>query len=738
MELNRVLKYLKKNSYGLLAPLAALSLYALFYEQAFIARLENITVDWRFDNRPALGSKVDPSLLLVNIDQASLDRFGGWPWPRNYHGDLLYLLDPEQPSVVAFDILFTDRREEKRDRFLAASVREEQANKFFAESLRKNGKVVLSAFAQSGQSPQNRPGTIDFGKTQPLPQVKGNPKLVPGIEDSNLALTPLALLRYESFFGFTDTVSVGSDSIRRKMPLIIRVGRDIYPSFVTQILLRHLKIDPSAVRVELGKALILPTEKKEIRIPINERGELLLNYRPNLEFPSFSFASTLQALYEKQQQNKELPPEFPLIKDRIILVGATVSGLMELASTPISSSSPPVFTHFFALNNILQNDYLRVAPVGATALGFLLLCWITLIGLHKKNIRITLAVPFITLGLYFGFCLYAFNYHNLLTPLVWPSLGFLILHLGSFFISWIDELRSKQQIKSVFASYIAPSVMNQLLNSEENIKLGGVRKPVTILFSDIRGFTSISEALGEEELVVQLNEYFEQMVECVNRYQGTLHKYIGDAVMAVWGDVVSSSPRDDARNAVRCSLAMREQLALLNERWKSENRPAFNIGIGLNHGNVLVGNIGASQRREFTVIGDAVNLASRLEGVTKQFHTDFVVGETLQQFLKGEFLIRSVGVLVVKGKTKPVRAYEVLEAFDNPVRQWEDSWVSGYEEAFDAFLLRDFDKATRLWEQCAAARPDDFCTLEYLSESRGFQQNPPPVDWDGVMTLNTK
>ncbi|NJK92852.1 MAG: DUF309 domain-containing protein [Blastochloris sp.] len=236
--------------------------------------------------------------------------------------------------------------------------------------------------------------------------------------------------------------------------------------------------------------------------------------------------------------------------------------------------------------------------------------------------------------------------------------------------------------------------MNQLLKGEENIKLGGVRKPVTILFSDIRGFTSISEALGEEELVVQLNQYFEQMVECVNRYQGTLHKYIGDAVMAVWGDVVSSSPRDDARNAVRCSLAMREQLALLNQRWKSEGRPPFQIGIGLNHGNVLVGNIGATQRREFTVIGDAVNLASRLEGVTKQFHTDFVVGETVQQFLKGEFLVRSVGVLVVKGKTQPVRAYEVLEAFDNPKRLWEEHWVSLYEEAFNARLTRDFDKAS--------------------------------------------
>jgi adenylate cyclase len=738
MTQSKAWKFLQKHCYGLLAPLLALSLYALVYSQPFVTRLENITVDWRFDTRLPLANATDPSLLLIAIDQPSLDRFGGWPWPRNYHGDLLYLLDSEQPSVIAFDILFSDRREERRDRFLAGSLREEQANQYFAESLRKNGKVILSAFAQSGQSSQNRPGTIDYGKTRPLGQVHGNPLLVPGIDDPNHALTPMALLRYESFFGFTDTASVEADSIRRQMPLVIRVGSDLYPSFITQILLRHFQIEPEKVEITLGQSLRLPTPKGAINIPINERGELLLNYRPEMTFPSSSFTGTVQTLYDKQQQGKQPPATFTPLQNKIILVGATVSGLMELASTPISSSSPPVYTHLIALNNILKNDFLRPLPVPLTAIGFLLVSWITLIGLRKKSIRHTLSLPLLTLALYFGLCLYLFNYQNILAPLFWPALGFMLLHLGSFFLSWIDELRSKQQIKSVFASYIAPSVMNQLLNSEENIKLGGVRKPVTILFSDIRGFTSISEALGEEDLVVQLNEYFEQMVECVNRYQGTLHKYIGDAVMAVWGDVVSNSPRDDARNAVRSALAMREQLAILNQRWLSEGRAPFKIGIGLNHGNVLVGNIGASQRREFTVIGDAVNLASRLEGTTKEFHTDFVIGESVQQFLKGEFLVRSVGVLMVKGKTLPVRAYEVLEAFDSPNRLWQDSWVSRYEQAFDAFLARDFDQAARLWAQCLDQCPDDFSTKQYLTQAQGFQKNPPPPDWDGVITMTSK
>ncbi|NJK92851.1 MAG: CHASE2 domain-containing protein [Blastochloris sp.] len=335
-------KVFKKSSYGLLAPLAVLALYALFYHQPFITRLENITVDWRFDIRSNPGTQVDPSLLLIDIDQASLDRFGGWPWPRNYHGDLLYVLDAEQPSVIAFDILFTDRREEKRDRFLANSVREEQANNLLAESLRKSGKVVLSAFAQSGQNPQKRPGNIDYGKTKPLTKVQGLITKVPGVNDPNLALTPLALLRYESFFGFTDTVSAESDSIRRRMPLVLRIGKNLYPSFITQILLRHHRIDPDSVEVLLGDSLVLPTAQGPIRVPINDRGEMLINYRSKLDFPSIPFTQTLQALYDKQQQGKPLPVDFPAIQNRIVLIGATVSGLMELASTPISSSSPPV------------------------------------------------------------------------------------------------------------------------------------------------------------------------------------------------------------------------------------------------------------------------------------------------------------------------------------------------------------------------------------------------------------
>jgi adenylate cyclase len=732
---------LKKFIYGFFAPLLVAGVVWLVHDEDLFQRLEKLTLDWRFNNFRTTGEgNGDPSLFLVAVDQPSIDKYGGWPWPRNTHGDLIYLLESQGPRVIAFDILFTDRRDEKRDRYMAGSVRDDQANKYFAESLKKSGRVVLAAQAQTGSQQAARRGKIDEGQTKPLGSVRGDVLQVPGVNTVDELLLPMALLRYEAHFGFTDTAAVqGNDTVRRTMPMVIRVGRQLYPSFVTQILLRQWDIDPATVTVELGKSIRFPTAAGERAVPINRRGEFLINYRPDIRVDQMPFSTMAQALYDHKQLGKPLPADFHKLENRVVLVGVTVAGIMTQADTPISGATPPVLTHLQTLINIYQNDYLREAPLGWVMAGFLLVSWITLIGLRRDRFLFTIGIPLITIAVFSLASLVAFNYFNLVIDYFWPVGGFIALQTGALVLNWMEQLYSKQQLRSVFSSYIAPSVLNQLLQNPDAIRLGGVRKPVTILFSDIRGFTTISETLPEEALVAQLNEYFELMVGCVNRHQGTLHKFIGDAVMAVWGDIVTHSPAEDAQRAVRSALEMADLVDTLNRRWLDEGKPLFHIGVGLNFGEVVVGNIGATQRREFTVIGDAVNLASRIEGLTKHYRYRLLVGESVAAMLEEIFILRSVGNLVLKGKTKSVRVYAVLgEHGSDAAAALSPSWLMRYEEAYRAFLERDFVGAEKRFLACLDQVPGDYLCTYYSDACRNFIVNPPPENWDATVEMKEK
>jgi adenylate cyclase len=241
--------------------------------------------------------------------------------------------------------------------------------------------------------------------------------------------------------------------------------------------------------------------------------------------------------------------------------------------------------------------------------------------------------------------------------------------------------------------------------------------------------------------VRQLNIYFERMVNCVKECGGTLHKFIGDAIMAVWGDIasVSKGAEKDAQNAVRSALMMRRRLHELNEERRSLDQTPLRIGIGLNHGDVLVGLIGASSRSEFTVMGDAVNTASRLEGMTKEFKTDLAVSESVRLLIGDGFLVRRLGLIVLKGKTTPTVVYEVLaEKTGLDESRMTVEMVARYEEAFDHFLARRFAQAEAGFLACEKDCPDDYCVKRYLQASREFSAQPPPPEWDGRVVMETK
>ena len=714
-------KWSRQRLYTLLAPLAGAALLALLETSGTLARYENHTRDWRFQLRAPRDPDADGRVLLVGIEEYSLAKFGRWPWPRSIHGQLLQLLTLAQPSAVAFDLLFPEPQKDGREDLA------------FAKGIATCPNTILSAFRNT--EPDAEPVTVPE-PTHPIPlrNIEGD---LSKLHHARGALLPIEPLRRASRFGFADCEPTSSDGIRRTVPLVIRIGKHVWPSLSLQALLLHWQTPPEKVELFLGREIRIPTSKGIERIPIDESGSFLINYRAPGKFDKVNYRGLATALFNFNQ-GANWPTNCSSPEGRILVIGQTAAGLTDFGPSPLDPKSPLVHIHLNVLNNVLSHDYLRVIPWSWMLPAWLAVAWLSLWLLERSRIATCVMIPVLMALAYVALTFGAFEWRSLELPVTDPTLAFVLLHSGAVLLRWREEQRSQQQLRAVFASYVAPTVMQHLLLHPENVKLGGVRKPVTILFSDIRGFTSISEQANEEELVRQLNEYFTPMVDCVARHEGTLHKYIGDAVMAVWGDVVDVPEAENARRAVRAALDMRAELVRLNAGWKAEGRLELRIGIGLNHGPVVVGNIGAPIRKEFTVIGDAVNLGSRLEGVTKEFHTDLAISETVAALLGDRFLLRTLGLIQVKGKAKPVRVFEVLDDHASLLGKWDPAWVAAYEDAFASYLKRDFAKAGEAFARREKEHPGDYCAGLYVKECRDLTATPPPPDWDGVLVMKTK
>ncbi|MCS7064376.1 MAG: adenylate/guanylate cyclase domain-containing protein [Methylacidiphilales bacterium] len=710
-------------SYHTLTPIILIALYFILnHLSTFPQRIENLFIDWRFQIRAFLGwtPKAPEKLIIVGIDEPSLAHFGGWPWSRDVHGDLIRLLTAAEPAAVAFDILFTEPRDETHDTYLSQAASELK-------------KLITGAMSDLENA---RTSDTAFGLTQPLTQIVGDINQVHGTPS---AILPIHPLREKSYFGFVNS-EPDPDGVRRSLPLVVRVGNQLFPSLALQTLIVAHEIPIEQIKVHLGRHISFPLAGTTHFIPIDHQGCYTLNYRDFSRYRSISYLALTQALARTYAQGQPWPTNFPTLQNAILLIGQNAAGLTDIGPTPLAPATPLVFVHLTALANILENDHLNTLPPALVLLIWLLITSLSLYLLRSAPFLLSTLIPTGLILLYILLAIYLTQHNYVTLPLFWPIIGFFLAHFGAFLLRWRAEQKSKAHLKQIFGSYIAPGILQELLKNPDKINLGGQRKPVTILFSDIRSFTSLSEGADEIALVDQLNEYFEKMVACVNAQGGTLHKYIGDAIMAVWGDILSHSPSQDATAAVRSALAMRYALAELNQNWQTNGRPPLKIGIGLNHGTVLVGNIGATQRKEFTVIGDPVNLASRLEGVTKIFHTDIVISESVQALLPDTILTRLLATVQVKGKNEPVRIHEVIADLTTPQHPPYrlPDWVKTYEEALSYYYRRNFHTAQSLLAQCLQRHPDDYCAQGYYELCTEYLRHPPEPNWQGIFILDTK
>ncbi len=428
-------------------------------------------------------------------------------------------------------------------------------------------------------------------------------------------------------------------------------------------------------------------------------------------------------------------------KNKIVMVGSSAQVTHDVFDTPMSPETSGPALHLQAMAAALGHEFLQPTPPKtglALVVGAGLAAWCLIVFLRRP--LLCLAGLVVIAGAYLGAARFCYDKSGLLLLTV-PVLSALLLSgLFSLGFEYALERLEKLRTRRTLERYVSKNLVKEILENPDSYysTLRGVRVPVTMLFSDLVGFTTLSEKADPEALVAQLNEYLTRMTSVVFSNGGTLDKFIGDAIMAVWGNVRSFGVAQDAKNCARAALAMRWELRQLNEKWRDEGRMGLGMGIGINQGEVIVGNIGSQERMDPTVIGDSVNLASRLEGLTRIYGVDILVGATAAELVRDEFHLRSVARVQVKGKTKPVDAFTFIGARNEDVDPQLLKWIEVYEEALEKFRARDFTQAKILFSRFLEFYPDDLLGQMYLTRSLEYERQPPDEAWDAVEVLTKK
>jgi adenylate cyclase len=428
-------------------------------------------------------------------------------------------------------------------------------------------------------------------------------------------------------------------------------------------------------------------------------------------------------------------------KDKVVLVGPSAQVWHDVVDTPMSPGTLGPTLHFQAMTAALDHEFLRATP---RKIEMMLVCaaglvaWL-LVAFVRKPLVCLGGLVAITAG-YLVTARLLYDNTGLLLLTV-PVLSALVLS-GSFslgfeyFLERLEKLRTRRTLER----YVSKNLVAEILENPDSYysSLRGMRVPVTILFSDLIGFTTLAEKADPEALVAQLNEYLSRMTSVIFSNGGTLDKFIGDAIMAVWGNVRSLGTTQDAKSCARAALGMRRELSQLNQAWREQGRMGLGMGIGVNHGEVIVGNIGSQERMDPTVIGDAVNLASRLEGLTRIYGVDMLIGASAAELVRDEVYLRSVARVQVKGKTKPVDVFTFVAARGEEIDPDFLKWLETYEEALEKFRVRDFTDAKILFSRFLEFYPDDLLAKMYLQRALEYEQAPPDEAWEAVEVFKKK
>uniref|UniRef100_A0A7C4VS27 Adenylate/guanylate cyclase domain-containing protein n=1 Tax=Desulfatirhabdium butyrativorans TaxID=340467 RepID=A0A7C4VS27_9BACT len=729
--------------------ISILSIGLSFLSISFLELVELKAWDLHFRQR---GTK-HPSgqIVFVSIDEESVNKIGRWPWPRRKMALLLQAVEKSGAKAIGLDMGFFEpdlglRRQAILDAqqairtafgtqvesiasFLNALSQEEDDDMILAQTIRSLSiPIVLGHFFYfnpKGFLPPHPPvqvlnkASISLVR-QLAPPAPGTLAEATGME------TNLSLFEEQSPFSASFNVFADPDGTVRWMPLVIRYEQRLFPSLALQTL--SASFPEHQLMVVTDSYGIFEIRFGPVRIPTNNRGEILVNhYGPGYTFPYFSAVNLMEA--QAISEN---------LKNRIVIIGNTTVGLHDMRPTPFDPVFPGVELHCAVMENILNQDFLsrsdRISPwLDMTAIILLAVLFGFL--LRFTSGFVLAAGVLVLIGGYIGFSHYAFLHLKIWINHIYPLFNLIILYIGTSIHSFLTEEREKRRIRQTFGLYVQDSVVEKMLKHPELLRLGGEKKELTVLFSDIRGFTTLSESLPPEQLVTQLNEYLTEMTQIVLQNQGTLDKYIGDAIMAIFG-----APLDDpdhARHACETALQMNERLKSLQERWIKENKPPLAIGIGINTGAMIVGNMGSERRFDYTVLGDNVNLASRLEGLTKMYGVTIIVSDSTWKQIGHIFWGRQLDRVRVKGKHQPVGIHEIMARKEADLETMEEA-IRRFEDGIQAYMAAQWDTAISHFESVLALIPNDPPSTLYIHRCQQLVQKPPDAHWECITTIDYK
>jgi adenylate cyclase len=689
--------------------LAALALSLILDLSGAIEPYRLKTLDALFRRVPLPAAS--PQVVVVTVDQPDLDFFKTqgvtWPWPRQLYAPLIDYCRWAGAKAVIFDILFTE-----------ASSRGPEDDQRLAQAAAAAGNVVLPFFLSRNAKPPN-PSESDLLKRAGLAIPGASPRDQPAYQ---AVITPIPpLLAAAGALGNVES-RPDADGIYRRVPLVLPFKDKWLPTIGFAAF--HRFGNPGPLRFVPGALQV-----GNLAIPLDGQGKFLLKFRgPSRSHKRFSAANVIASEYKRQHG---LAPDYPPAEfaGKWVLVGLTAPGLLDLKASPVSAVYPGVEVHATLLDNLLRGDFLRPVPVGVMWTGFLILSVImVLVVLFFSRLLTTLAGFAALTLIYLGLVVGAFHFGWWADPVLPGVVLALSFGLAAAF-SYGTEGRQKLYIRRMFGQYMSETVINHLLENPEKLQLGGERRRVTLFFSDLAGFTTISERLSPETVVSLLNDYLSRMTEIIFDEAGTVDKFEGDAIMAFWG-----APLDQPDQAARaCRAALKQQAALkeLNRQFAGLNLPPLAMRIGLNTGDAIVGNLGSVKRFDYTVIGDTVNLASRLEGVNKFYGSYVMASETTMEACAGAVEFRELDLVAVKGKEQAIRVFEVLGLKGELERELIKA-RQDFAQGLELYRQRRFPEAGAAFAAILAENPGDGPARTYLDRCRRFQEEPPPPEWDTV------
>jgi adenylate cyclase len=660
---------------------AVLGLYLFGAFQGF----ENRTTDFHFRLRGNRTPSRD--VVVIAADEKSIAQLGRWPWARNVHAQLVDWLTKAGAKAIVFDVLFLEPDKDKP-----------WADARLGESAAKSGRVVFGMLLQKDQENEE-----NYGKPT-------NPQWpIPPLRKKNVSM------------GFVN-INPQTDGVTRKIPMWVEYDGRFLPS----LSLSAWAVAQNRPADDALNDLAAPMDSLD-----NPWNEWLLNF-PIGNYQTVDYEkSYLSYSYVDVLKGRKSPD---LFRDKIVLVGGTAVALFDFIAAPNMPNFPGLLIHATALDNFLHKNFLR--PVDF----FWVMLLILLFGLGSGYLTARLpawAGPLLAgfvLG-YFVLCQALFSQRSVLLDFVAPSVSVVASYVLVFFYRFLTEKREKRWIKGTFSQYMSPKIIDFLTADPSRMKLGGEKREMTMFFSDLAGFTSIAETMGPSELVAILNEYLTDMSEIIMKHDGIVDKFMGDGIMAFW-----NAPLDQNEHAVlacRTALDSIQRLEIIRQEFAARKLPPIDCRIGINTGPAVVGNMGSKKRFDYTVMGDSVNLASRLEGANKPFHTRIMISEFTYEKAKDAVEVRELDLIRVPGKSIAIKVFELV-TLKGALSEDQKKAFDLHQEGLYYYRDRKFKQAMEKMKKVLEILPQDGPAAAYIQRCEAYIAEPPPKDWDGVYKVTSK